>query len=158
MDNLCQKDTAPKVLTHPEAEQQNSQAAFSFTAGRAVNNSGPSEPAADLFPELLTPIAPTCRATDGAALQSPPIVTGQCAEVLNLIRRYQPLMSLVMTGDFSIPETAARVFDLRAAGFNVLTQIHSEIEFRGRIRRRVAAYSLGTPEWPRPGFFDGSAA
>lgn len=83
-----------------------------------------------------------------------PIVTGQCAEVLGLIRQFQPLLSFVLTADHAIPEAAARVHNLRAMGFNILTSILPEVEFRGVIRRNAALYSLGSPEWPRPGFFE----
>ncbi len=86
--------------------------------------------------------------------RKPPIVTGQCSQVLALIRQHQPILSLVMTSDNAIPEAAARVHDLRGMGFNVLTTIHATVVFRGVERRKVASYSLGTPEWPRPGFFD----
>lgn len=82
----------------------------------------------------------------------PPIVTGQCAEVLRLIRQHQPLLSFVLTADNAIPEAAARVHDLRAKGFHVLTTIMPEVEFRGEIKRNAALYSLGSPEWPAPGF------
>jgi hypothetical protein len=37
-------------------------------------------------------------------------------------------------------------------GYNVLTVILPEFEFRGVIRRNVARYSMGTPEWPAPDF------
>lgn len=80
----------------------------------------------------------------------PPEVTGQTAQVLNLIRRHQPILSLTMTADHAIPEAAARVHDLRAMGFNVLTTIHSSVIFRGVERRNVASYSLGVPEWLAP--------
>lgn len=39
----------------------------------------------------------------------PPEVSGQTAQVLNLIRRHQPILSLTMTADHAIPEAAARV-------------------------------------------------
>jgi hypothetical protein len=48
---------------------------------------------------------------------TPPIVTGQCAEVLGLIHQFQPVLSFVMTADHAIPEAAARVHNLRAMGF-----------------------------------------
>ena len=83
---------------------------------------------------------------------SRPIVTGQCAEVLNYIAANQPVLSFTLTADLAIPEAAARVHDLRSMGFDVITVIHSEIEFRGRIRRRVASYSLGVPAWRGDGF------
>lgn len=81
-----------------------------------------------------------------------PMVTGQCGQVLGLIRELQPVLSLTLTADRAIPETAARVHDLRCMGFNILTTIHPAVEFRGVIRRNVASYSLGSPEWPQPGF------
>ena len=80
----------------------------------------------------------------------PPEVTGQTAQVLNLIRRHQPILSLTMTADYAIPEAAARVHDLRAMGFNVLTTIHPSVVFRGVERRNVASYSLAVPEWLAP--------
>jgi len=83
-------------------------------------------------------------------IQSAPLVTGQCAQVLELIRFNQPLLSLNLTADHAIPEAAARVHDLRAKGFNIITTILPEVEFRGVIRRNVAAYSLGVPEWMPP--------
>lgn len=96
------------------------------------------------------------RATHKTAFDSQnhtqPSVTGQCLEVLRLIRQYQPVLSFVLTADNAIPEAAARVHDLRAKGFNVITNIQPSVEFRGEIRRNVALYSLGSPEWPAPGF------
>lgn len=86
--------------------------------------------------------------------RKPPVVTGQCAEVLGLIRQLQPVRSFVLTAEHAIPEAAARVHNLRAKGFNILTTIHPTVVFRGVERHNVASYSLGTPEWPRPGFFE----
>jgi hypothetical protein len=76
-----------------------------------------------------------------------PHVTGQCAQVLQLIRLNQPILSLNLTADHAIPEAAARVHDLRNKGFNIITTILPKVKFRGAIRRNVAAYSLGVPEW-----------
>ncbi|EXI90208.1 MAG: hypothetical protein AW11_00911 [Candidatus Accumulibacter regalis] len=89
---------------------------------------------------------------------SRPIVTGQCAQVLGIIREQGPVLSFVMTADCAIPEAAARVHNLRAKGFNIVTQIHSAIEFRGSIRRNAATYSMGVPEWPAPGFLAAPAS
>ena len=86
-----------------------------------------------------------------ADITNTPMVDGQCAEVLSILRK-GPILSFVLTADYAIPEAAARVHDLRFKGFNVITNIQSEVVFRGRIRKRVALYSLGHPEWPRPGF------
>ncbi|MEF8723169.1 MAG: helix-turn-helix domain-containing protein [Candidatus Accumulibacter delftensis] len=82
----------------------------------------------------------------------PPIVTGQCAQVLRIIREHQPAPSFELTANLAIPKCAARVHDLRAKGYNIITAIQPEFEFRGAIRRNVALYSMGTPEWPAPGF------
>lgn len=84
-----------------------------------------------------------------------PMVTGQCAQVLNLIRDMQPVPSLEISIVHAIPELAARVHDLRAKGFNIVSVILPAYEFRGKFRRNVAKYSLASPEWPRPGFLDG---
>lgn len=80
-------------------------------------------------------------------MRNRPIVTGQCAEVLEYIRENQPALSFDLTANQAIPEAAARVHDLRGMGFNILTTIMPVIVFRGRIRRNVALYSLGVPEW-----------
>ncbi len=85
-------------------------------------------------------------------LTTVPLVTGQCAEVLSLIRQHQPLLSFVLTADHAIPEAAARVHDLRRRGFHIITRIIPQVRFRGRVRRNAAFYSLGVPEWPAPGF------
>ena len=84
----------------------------------------------------------------------PPAVSGQCAEVLELLRNEGAVLSFRMTADLAIPEAAARIHDLRGMGFNVLTVILPEVEFRGRLRRNVALYSLGVPSWPAPGFLE----
>lgn len=80
-----------------------------------------------------------------------PLVTGQCAEILSILR-LGPTLSLTMTADNAIPEAAARIHDLREKGFNIDTQIQEAVVFRGRVRKGVALYVLGSPEWPRPGF------
>ena len=86
--------------------------------------------------------------------RTPPTVTGQCSQVLGLIREQRSVLSFTLTADNAIPEAAARVHDLRGMGFNIMTTIHAVVEFRGTVRRNVASYSLGSPEWPRPGLFD----
>ena len=84
----------------------------------------------------------------------PPAVTGQCAEVLELLRTEGAVLSFRLTAELAIPEAAARIHDLRGMGFNIITVILPEVEFRGRIRRNVALYSLGVPSWPAPGFME----
>ena len=81
-----------------------------------------------------------------------PLVTGQCAEVLQVIRERQPVPRSELTANLAIPEATARVHAMRTKGFNILTVIQSEFEFRGVIRRNVALYSMGSSEWPAPGF------
>ncbi|MCG9093762.1 helix-turn-helix domain-containing protein [Laribacter hongkongensis] len=83
-----------------------------------------------------------------------PAVTGQCAQVLNILRQHpEGVLSLELTANAAIPEAAARIHNLRHKGFNVITRIEPEIRFRGATRRNVARYSLGVPAWPAPGFF-----
>ena len=107
----------------------------------------------------FNPAKPPAKATEqarrGAAMNAPS-VTGQCAEVLSLIRQHQPVLSFILTADHAIPEAAARVHDLRGKGFNVITRIAAAVDFRGRIRHNAAFYSLGSPEWPYPGFLTGT--
>lgn len=90
--------------------------------------------------------------------RKPPIVTGQRLQVLNLIREHQPVLSFFLTADNAIPESAARISELRDMGFDIITVIHDAVEFRGVIRHGAATYSLGSPEWPRVGFFVGQEA
>ncbi|MEZ6971629.1 helix-turn-helix domain-containing protein [Aeromonas sp. S11(2024)] len=80
-----------------------------------------------------------------------PIVTGQRAEVLSILRR-GPTLSLCLTADHAIPEAAARIHELREQGFNIETVIQGLVPFRGRERRNVALYVLKNPEWPHPDF------
>ena len=77
-----------------------------------------------------------------------PLVTGQCAEVLSLIRQHGPVLSLDISVGHAIPELAARVCNLRERGFH--TRIQPQVLFRGKVRRNVAQYSLGNPDWPSP--------
>ncbi len=80
-----------------------------------------------------------------------PLVDGQCAEVLAILHN-RPTLSFEFTAERAIPQVAARVFNLKEKGYNVITEIKPEIVFRGRVRRHVALYYLGNPEWPLPGF------
>lgn len=86
-----------------------------------------------------------------ADITNTPMVDGQCAEVLAILRN-RPTLSFEFTAERAIPQVAARVFNLKEKGYNVITEIKPEIVFRGRVRRHVALYYLGNPEWPRSGF------
>lgn len=88
----------------------------------------------------------------GSFHESPPIVTGQCALVLKIIREQGQVPSFELTATRAIPEAAARINNLRSKGFYVITTILPEFKFRGTVRRNVALYSMGVPEWPAPGF------
>jgi len=97
------------------------------------------------------------KAESNAQHRTPPKPTGQCLQVYNLVERNPGILSLTMTADHAIPEAAARIHDLRAMGFNILTTIRPVVIFRGVERRNVASYLIGTPPWPRPGHFDTAA-
>lgn len=129
-------DTASQVVEHSEAAKQNE------------SDKHDHNPTSDLFPESLETVAQE----SNHAPRTPPVVSGQTAQVLNLIREHQPFLSFRGTADFAIPEFAARVHDLRAMGFDVRTRIEPKVIFRGRERRNAAFYSLGAPEFPAPGF------
>lgn len=92
------------------------------------------------------------RQQNASADPKPPAVSGQCAEVFELLLKEGAALSFRFTAELAIPEAAARVHDLRALGFNIITTILPAVEFRGRTRRNVALYSLGVPHWPAPGF------
>ena len=81
---------------------------------------------------------------------------GQTGQVLRLIREHGSILSLVLTADYAIPEAAARVHDLRAAGWSIITTIIPRVTFRGAERRNIAAYSLGVPAWVPPGGGNGN--
>ncbi len=90
--------------------------------------------------------------TKSHKVSSPPTVTGQCAQVLAILRSRQSLLSFELTADMAIPQAAARIYDLRAKGFHITTHIESKIIFRGLVRHRVARYTLHRPEWPALGY------
>lgn len=77
-----------------------------------------------------------------------PIVSGQHAEVLNILRR-GPVLSLELSG-MGIICYGARVHELRAKGFNIETVIQPIVYHNGREHRDVARYALKQPEWAAP--------
>ena len=86
-----------------------------------------------------------------ADITNTPMVDGQCAEVLSILRK-KPTNSFEFVFDHLIPRISARIYDLREKGFNVSAITLPEVVCRGRVRPHVALYCLGDPEWPRPGF------
>ena len=86
-----------------------------------------------------------------ADITNTPMVDGQCAEVLSILRK-KPTNSFEFVFDHLIPRISARIYDLREKGFNVSSITLPEVVCRGRVRPHVALYCLGDPEWPRPGF------
>ena len=95
------------------------------------------------------------KARSSARYGTPPKPTGQRAQVFNAVKKRPGILSFVLTADMAIPEAAARIHDLRCMGFNIITTILPTVVFRGVERRNVASYHLGSPAWPRPGFFEG---
>lgn len=55
-----------------------------------------------------------------ADITNSPMVDGQCAEVLSILRQ-RPTVSFEFTAERAIPQVAARVFNLKEKGFNVIT-------------------------------------
>lgn len=86
-----------------------------------------------------------------ADITNTPMVDGQCAEVLSILRK-KPTNSFEFVFDHLIPRISARIYDLREKGFNVSAITLPEVVCRGRVRPHIALYCLGNPEWPRPGF------
>lgn len=81
-----------------------------------------------------------------------PLVTGQRAKILSLLRQ-GPTLSLTLKLELAITESAARIHELRAMGFNIPpAQMLKPVIFKEKTFQRAALYSLGNPEWPRPGF------
>lgn len=85
-----------------------------------------------------------------------PRPSGQQKIVLDLLRSREKVVSLEMSADMAIPEATARISELHADGFNIKTSL-GEVEFRGKLRKHVATYRLGVPEWPAPGYLEGLA-
>lgn len=100
------------------------------------------------------PVAPGTASNADCATRgsdrNPPVLRGQCAQVVELIKQCQPFLSSHLTADHAIPEAAARGHDLRSMGFNIITTMVPEVAFRGRTRKNVALYSLGSPQWRPP--------
>ena len=103
---------------------------------------------------------PAAASNDGSnpTTRQRPIVTGQCAEVLEILERRRSVFNVELKLEYGITESAARVHELRGMGFNITTIPEPELNYKGRVRRRVARYVLGTPAWPAPGFLKGEAA
>ena len=82
-----------------------------------------------------------------------PTPTGQAAQVLQLIQANPGILCVCLNIEHGITQAGARIHELRASGFNIISQSHECVFYAGRKRRNVVSYSLGSPEWPRPGFF-----
>lgn len=83
-----------------------------------------------------------------------PIISGQELRVFKIIEANPGVNALELSVVHVVPQYNARIHGLRAKGFNLISQIHPEVIFRGEVRYHVASYTLGTPAWPRPGFLD----
>ena len=78
-----------------------------------------------------------------------PTVTGQLAQVLNILRQ-GPVSSLVFAYEHKIMRSSARILELRQKGFNITTQIRQHVQYHGHIYKNTATYALGRPEWSPP--------
>lgn len=78
-----------------------------------------------------------------------PIVTGQMAKILRLLRQ-GPTSSLAFTYEHQITRPAARILDLRQKGFNITTHIQLNVQYRGHLYKKAATYVLEHPEWSAP--------
>lgn len=79
-----------------------------------------------------------------------PIVSGQCAEVLCLIREHQPILAMALAFEHGIPQYNARISNLRDIGFNIKSTPIDCIVYQGREYRNAVKLSMGTPEWIKP--------
>lgn len=77
-----------------------------------------------------------------------PVVTGQQAEVLSILRSGS-VLSLELSG-MGIICYGARVHELRSKGFNIETVTQPIVYHNGREHRDVALYVLKQPEWAAP--------
>ncbi len=86
-----------------------------------------------------------------------PIVSGQCAEALEIVRKHQPILAMALAFEHGIPQYSARISELRDMGFNIKSIPIDCIVYQGRERRNAVKLSMGTPEWPRPDWKVGAA-
>lgn len=104
----------------------------------------------------LVQVPVTCTASDGY-VHTASSLSSQCAKVLGLISEYEHVATSTPPNvDYTIPEAAVWVKELRARDCKRQIPILTTVEFRGANRRNVAIYSFGTPECSRFGFINGS--
>ncbi|BEE03060.1 helix-turn-helix domain-containing protein [Aeromonas veronii] len=78
-----------------------------------------------------------------------PIVTGQKAKILRLLRQ-GPVLGLSLKMEHGISESGARIHYLRAMGFNIKTYMQIHVKYLGRKYQKAAIYVLEHPEWSPP--------
>ena len=92
----------------------------------------------------------SCATTTQANIKpKPPLVSGQCAEVLAMLLEHCPMLAIELPA-MGIPQYCARIHDLRAKGYNIISTIEYDVSYQGRIYSRAARLSLGTPLWGEP--------
>lgn len=79
-----------------------------------------------------------------------PIISGQCADVLEIILKRGSVLSLELPTKYAIPQYNARISDLRSKGFHIISNIQPVVEYMGNTHKNVAIFSLGNPIWPSP--------
>ncbi|MGL4349648.1 MAG: helix-turn-helix domain-containing protein [Plesiomonas shigelloides] len=80
---------------------------------------------------------------------TPPRVSGQLAEALNILRR-GPTSTLAFIHHHQITRSSARVHELRLLGFNITTHTRRDLQFQGHQYHGIAIYVLQNPEWSHP--------
>ena len=76
----------------------------------------------------------------------PPLLSGQHAQVLKVLQEArEPILSLKLQRAF--PQVGARVHELRAMGFNIMSIKQKPLLFDGARRIGCVSYVLGLPNW-----------
>lgn len=76
----------------------------------------------------------------------PPALAGQHKQIIVMLQEArEPILSLSLQRQF--PQIGARVHELRAMGFNIMSIKQNPIVFDGVRRIGCVSYILGVPNW-----------